>query len=669
VRLSASIAALALLNVGQKIAVDGVTGVAGANGSWTIERLGAGLSPVRTDIDLAGSVFSGAYTGGGTISNRLVPGTDGATWLAVPPGVPYEVATPYVEADLFDLHFVQSADVLTIVHPNYAPRELRRQGPSSWTLGGIGFGTAAISPFSPSLSTSGPGGGVPVDQSYVYTSELANGEESLPSAVATISYDLSPSGNRITAVTAQAPEHVGAVKFNIYKRRGTFGYIGSLPVGYASFTDDNILPDPSKTPPLANNPFAADWPRAVSYYEQRRAFGGTVNLPQNLFFTRSSTENNMNASSPSQDDDAIIARVVAREANTIRHLVPLGDLLALTSGGVWRVASSDSGPLSPSSISIKPQSYVGASNAQPVVTATAVIYVADRGSHMQEVSYKWETQLYQSDDISVLAPHLFDFKSVVQLAYTRAPLQAVWAVRNDGVLLGLTYTPEHEVKAWHQHETAGAFESVCAVAEGSEDGVYVIVRRTINGGTVRYVERKHTRQFVDLADAFFVDAGATYSGAPATVILGLGHLEGEEVAILADGGVEPRQTVVGGQITLESPASKVHVGLAYNCDLQTLPFASEALQAFGQGTVKNVNEVKLRVLQSSGVKAGPSFDKLTEYRQRSSEPYGSAPAPVTGMIGFKLAPQWQEDGAVCVRQADPLPLTILSMSLEAEVGG
>ena len=349
--------------------------------------------------------------------------------------------------------------------------------------------------------------------------------------------------------------------------------------------------------------------------------------------------------------------------------MPRGDLLALTSGGVWRLASSSGDALTPASFSARPQSYVGASNVQPMVTARSVLYVADRGSHIQEVGYQWESQAYQSDDISVLAPHLFDYNTVGQLAYTRAPLQVIWAVRSDGILLGLTHTPEHEVKAWHQHDTQGLFESVCSVAEGDEDGTYVIVQRQINGQTVRYGVRMHTRRFEELEDAFFLDCGLTYDGAPTAIINGLWHLEGMEVVALADGGVGPAQTVTNGTITLSAEASKVHIGLAYNADLETLPLATEALQAFGQGLVKNVNEVKMRVLQSSGIKAGPSFDALTEYRQRTDEPMGSPPALVSDVIGFKLPPKWQQNGAVCIRQANPLPLTVVSLTLEVETGG
>lgn len=595
--------------------------------------------------------------------------TQGGTLLSG--GVPYEIATPYPNDILRDLHFVQSADVMTITHPGYETRELRRLAATNWALTVVSFVPTIGTPAAPAAVAASPGGaGTSINHDYVTTAIAAETlEESAPSPPTTAANDLTIAGNYNDILPGAV---TGAVRHNIYKGLGgVYGYIGQCEPGGPSLDDYNIVPDMSKTPPLSRSPFtgAGNYPGAVSYFEQRRCFGGSTNKPQNVELTRSGTESNMSYSIPTQDDDAISARIVAREANTIRHLVPLGDLLVLTSGGIWRIAPGSGEALTPSSFSARPQSYVGASNAQPVVTSKSVLYVADRGAHIQEVSYRWETQTYQSDDISVLAPHLFDYKGVVQLAYAKAPVQTLWAVRDDGILLGLTHMPEQEINAWHQHDTQGFFESVCAVAEGTEDGVYVIVRRAINGQTVRYVERLHTRQFTEVADAFFLDSGLTYEGAAATTISGLDHLEGEEVAILADGGVEPVQTVTGGQITLTAAASKVHVGLAYNCDLQTLPWGDERLMAMGQGLGKNINEAKLRVLQSSSVKLGPSFDKLTEYRQRSSEPYGSPPDLVTGTISVKPSPQWQEDGALCIRQAAPLPLTIQSMTLEVETGG
>jgi hypothetical protein len=268
-------------------------------------------------------------------------------------------------------------------------------------------------------------------------------------------------------------------------------------------------------------------------------------------------------------------------------------------------------------------------------------------------------------------PNRFNGFEVVQLAYSRAPEPTLWVVRNDGTLLGMTYLPEQQVFGWHAHDTeGGVFESCTAVAENNEDALYVVVRRTINGRSVRYVERLNTRVLVDPADAFYVDSGLSYSGIPISTLSGLHHLEGQPVDILADGAVEPRQVVSNGQVTLSQAASKVSVGLPITADVATLPLALEGAAASGQGTAKNVNKVHLRVNQASIVKAGPSFDRLREYPARAvTDPYGSPPALRNGELSLSIDPSWNQDGHVCVRQDLPLPLTLLSLTLEVQAGG
>lgn len=588
--------------------------------------------------------------------------TNGGTVLSG--GSPYEVTTPYLEADLFDLHYVQSADVLTITHPNYAPRELRRLSSTNWTLTTISFTSSLAAPTSPSATATGTGS---TTYKYVITAVGESGiDESLASVEATCTNNLFTTGNKNTiAWTASA----GAVRYNVYKfSGGIFGYIGQA-TG-VSFVDDNIAADMGKTPQLSFNPFAAagDYPAAVSYYEQRRCFAGTTNKPQNIWMSRTGTESNMNYSLPTMDDDAISFRVAAREANTIRHIVPLTSLVLLTSSAEWRVTSINSDAITPSTVSVKPQSYVGASNVQPVVINNNLIYAAARGGHMRELAYSWQAAGFVTGDLSLRAPHLFDTFAVKDMAYAKAPQPIVWCVSSNGKLLGLTYVPEQQVGAWHQHDTDGAFESCCVVAEGDEDVLYVVVKRTINGSDKRYVERLHTRQFVDPADAFFVDCGATYDGTATSTISGLSFLEGKTVNILADGAVHPRRVVTSGAITLDNPASKVQVGLPITADIQTLPWFAQVDAGLGQGRTKNVNRVYLRVYRSSGIFAGPDASNLTEAKQRTTENYGLPPALKSDEIQLVISPQWNNSGQVFVRQADPLPLTVVSMTLEVAIG-
>ena len=137
---------------------------------------------------------------------------------------------------------------------------------------------------------------------------------------------------------------------------------------------------------------------------------------------------------------------------------------------------------------------------------------------------------------------------------------------------------------------------------------------------------------------------------------------------MADGAVHPQKTVTSGSITLDRAASVVHLGLPYESDLETLPIALQ-IEAFGQGRVKNLNHVWLRVLESSGIFAGPSVDKLIEAKQRTTEPYGTPPNLKTEDIKIMVTPTWQDNGQIFVRQTDPLPLTIVGLTLEVAVGG
>lgn len=582
--------------------------------------------------------------------------------------VPYEIANPYAEADLFDIHTTQSGDILTLVHPNYAPMELRRMGATNWTLVPIAF-TPQVQPPT-AVAAASSGAGIQYDYSYVVTTfsgDLVT--QSVASSAGTCQNNIFATGAKNTiSWTPPTGATAGQTQYAVYKKvGGSYGYIGRTTDN--SLVDDNIAADMSLTPPMYDQVFqaAGNYPAATSYYEQRRVFGGTINSPQKIWMTRSGTEADMSYSLPTKDDDRIAFRIAALQANTIRHVVPLSDLIVLTSSAEFRITSVNTDALTPSSISVKPQSYIGANNVQPVLINSNLLYGASRGGHMQEMSYSRDANGYVSGDLSLRTIHLFDDYELVDMAYAKAPLPIVWAVSSSGKLLGLTYVPEQQVGAWHQHDTDGVFESCAVVAEGREDVLYVVVQRQINGASKRYVERLASRRFSGLANAFFVDSGATYSGAATTTISGLTWLEGKTVSILADGAVHPQRVVTNGQITLDNAATVVQVGLPITADAQTLPLAAQVDTGYGQGRVKNVNKVWLRVVASSGIFAGPTIDQLVQFKQRTTEPYGTPPALRTDEIEIDVRPDWGNDAAIIIRQSDPLPITITSMTMEVSI--
>lgn len=862
----------------------------------------------QTMVVEAGEQYFRFHTQGETLLQPL-PSTD-----------PYEITTPYHVADLFGIHYVQSADVMTLVHPLYPPMELRRLGATNWQLTPIQFAPAIATPTSVAVTPS-PGfktnissvaiassnalittstnhtlsvgdqiyianlnafvsgvltdfsgyfvvEDVPVDSSgnliknqlhvqdyngnplntatwsswhppstiqlanksqdpyshYAVTATAANGiDESVLSVTVNALNNLDVPGSFNTITWAAVP---GAVRYTVYKQRnGLFGYIGETTA--LQFVDDNISADFSITPPYYESMFAGpgDYPGAVCYYEQRRVFAGTLNQPENLWMSNSGTESTFSYSLPTKATDRVAIKVAAREANTIRHLVPLTRLIPMTSAAEWAVVPVGADAITPTSISVQPQSYVGSNNVQPSIVNNLMVFAAARGGHVRELGYKWEANSFVTGDLSLRATQLFDNMTLVDMAFGKAPRPLLWFVSSSGVLLGLTYVPEEQIGAWHLHDTDGDFESVCCVAEGTEDYLYAVIRRQVNGATVRYVERMASRLvssaptnllynptfdsgtagwdfqivaggswslvgsspwgagnmaqwfgsgtaavsnnkqisltpgqmvqatcealgevgatggtlritfytaagvyisgvstpapaiaiwqpvtitgiappgsgyalvdfavtgetgtgrwFVALFDASYfpiapratsraesihMDAALTYYGAPATTISGLDHLEGKQVAVLADGAVIPGKTVQSGAITLDHPASLVTVGLPYTCDLQTLPLLLQ-VDGYGQGRSKNINKAWIRVWLSSGIFIGPDAAHLTEAKQRTTEPYGSPPTLQTDEIMVMTTPQWQQSGQILIRQTYPLPLTVVSLTMEVSLGG
>lgn len=790
---------------------------------------------------------------------------------------PYEVSTPYLIDDVFDIHYIQSADVLTLVHPRYAPRELRRYGPTDWRLVEINFSSSLSAPTNVQVSqhiASTVDNKEDYVREYAVTALLADGtQESARSGSKSI--NCNPYGDgAYNTISWNAVN--GAGLYRVYRNQGgVWAFIGQT--NGTSIRDENIDPDASITPPIYDEVFgraggitsvqvtnqgsgyygnrglgslskivyarksvkenvyepyyypypfptgafgvctpmtaevvdldgngtgaqaeveyeitrrqailkgvkiinkgsgyvnpriwikagclwafvagavepiegvdkgivklayaeptvesddsdvrlivndstgsgaelepvvsngkivgvnvikggqgysnptitvvskngsgatfkinvgkSGDYPGAVTYYEQRRWFAGTNVRPNNVWATKSGTESDMSYSLPSQDDDRIAVRVAARESNRIQHLVPLSRLMILTSAADWCVSPLNSDAITPSSMSVRPQSYVGANNVQPLIINSTMIYAASRGGHLRECGYSYEAGGYISNDICLRASHLFANNNIVDMAYAKSPWPIAWCINDQGELIALTYVPEQQVGAFSTVKTNnGIFRSCCVVAEGDEDILYCVVERIIAGQNAIYVERMSEREYTSLSMCNFLDSSGTYIGDPKTEISGLTWLEGMKVTIVADGSVEEPQVVTNGKITVSEPSKVVHVGLAYTADAQTLPVAM-ALQdgSYGSMHQKNVRAMSVRVINSNGIQAGKDFEDLREFPARSVEAAGAPPELITDEIDVPIQGNWNRSGQVCIRQAYPLPMKIVSMTTTLEV--
>ncbi len=428
----------------------------------------------------------------------------------------YEISTPYLAEDLNELKFTQSADVMTITHPDYAPRDLTRTGDTAWTLSVISFGTTQAPPTGLAGVASAAG---TTNYSYAVTAVGTDGQESLVISAAAVNnaVNIAVTAGSINLTWAAA---AGAAYYNVYKAQPATGNTIPAGVNYGfigtttgtSFVDGNIVPDFATNFPGAENPFSGNNPATVAYFQQRRVYAGGLTYPETLWASQPGAFNNFNTTNPVADDNAITATLISNQVNNIKHMVAMpGGLIVLTGGGAWQVSGGgNDAPITPRSVTATPQAYNGCSDVPPIVINYDILYNQARGSVVRDLSYSFYTNIYTGADISVLSNHLLIDRSITGWAYAEDPFKVIWSVTSDGDLLSLTYLKEQEVIGWAHSDTFGEFKSVVAIPEGSTTATYFVVQRLVQGVWVKFIERFAERTFpYGSEDAFCVDAGLT----------------------------------------------------------------------------------------------------------------------------------------------------------------
>jgi hypothetical protein len=291
--------------------------------------------------------------------------------------------------------------------------------------------------------------------------------------------------------------------YNVYKNDfgddGQPGFIGRTLENTVSnvFVDNGISPDYTLAPPTENKPFEStdNYPAAVSFFQQRMAFANTRNNTQGIWLTRPGIFNNLTTSFPLQNDDAIAFSLVGRQVQPVRHLVDLGAPTIFTDQGEWALQGAG-GVITPFDLNPKQYDANGANRLSPIVTGASALFVQARGQIVRDLAFDFQVDGYRGNDLTVFASHLFDNRTLLDWTYQKIPHSNIWCVRDDGKMLSLTYVREQSIIAWAQHDTDGIIESVCAIPEGNEDVLYMVVKRTIDGEDYRYVERMATRNIV-----------------------------------------------------------------------------------------------------------------------------------------------------------------------------
>ena len=566
-------------------------------------------------------------------------------------GSAVEIATPYLTAELFDIKFAQSADVMYIVHPNHAARKLSRTSHINWTLTQIDF-------------TKGP-----MQDPNTTTTTLNPGQTAVGTGV-------SLAASATTGINGGA----GFASTDV----GRFVFLHGGYAKITAFTDTtNVTIEILTT--LSASTATENWrlgafsdttghPSTVTFFEQRLVFAGTTEQPQTVFFSKSGDYENMDANigGTIADSDAIIYTIASNQVNAIRFMTATRTLIIGTAGGEFSVSGGGSDvAITPTNILIKKQSNHGAANLDALAVGNVTLFMQRARRKMRELAYNFDVDGYIAPDMTILAEHITE-GGITQMAYQQEPNQIIWLVRGDGELVGFTYQREQQVTAWHRHIFGGAFGSGKAVCESvaviptddTEYEVYVIIKRTINGATKRYIEVLNTFDFTNTDNTTFnfLDSQLDYNGSATTTISGLSHLEGQTVSILADGATHADKVVSSGSITLDRSSTKVKVGLSYTSLLQTMRIDAGARDGTSQSKTKRIYEITIRLFESVGVEVGPDLNNLERIPFRSSaNAMNQGITPFTGDKEVEFRGNYETDGFVFVRQTQPLPLTILSL--------
>ena len=407
----------------------------------------------------------------------------------------------------------------------------------------------------------------------------------------------------------------------------------------------------------------ANFPSASTQFDQRRVFAGSSQNPLKVWMTNAGEQDLMVYHLPVMDDDRITFTAVAADADRIKHVVALNSLILFTGSSELRVFTQNSDALTPSSIAVRAQSYIGANDVQPVTVNNQVIYAAARGGHVHGLGYDYNSAGYLSSDLSVMSVHLFDNLEIKDLTLSKAPVQIVWAASSNGKLLGMTYLPEQNIVAWHQHDVGGDVESVCSVSEGMEDHVYIVVNRD----GLRCIERMNDLNVPASAVNYrYLDSylNGTFVQ-PQTSVSGLSHLKGKEVAVFVD-GVQQSNKVVNnnGAIALDTAGRNITVGLPMECDFISVPLSAGA-NGDTQGYIKNIGELYLRVSYGGNVKAN-NYPNDHLWDCDNNDIYMLPSDMESHLVKLSLSGEWSYQGQIQVKHTDAFPLEISAITANVE---
>lgn len=633
---------------GDEVFLEAITGMTELNGTWAkVANLNAGLNTfelqTRAGVNINTTGYT-AYSAGGTVKEV------------------YELASPYVLADLPNLRMFQSGDVIYIVHPDYEPRKLSRTAANSWAFSTVVF----------------------LDGPYL---PINSGTTTLTPAFVT--------GNNILLTASAVTGINGGLGFQAsdvgrlvrIKHGAVWGYAKIITINTTTSVQVDIKSDfgaatASATWRLGEWSATTGYPSVIFSFEDRLGFAASTVAPQTVNMSKTADYENMAptaADSTVAADNALQLKLNAGQQDPIRWVADdEKGLLIGTKGAEWLIRSSTTGDAM-SAInfpSARRSTKHGSAAVEPLEVGKAILMVQTAKRKVRELAYVYEVDGFRAPDLTVLAEHITK-SGIKHMAHQQEPYSLVWANLADGSLVAMTYDREQDVVGWHRHPIGGysdagktvgtIIESICVIPspDGSQDDLWLSCKRYINGGVKRYIEylSEFNSEYVAVKDCYFVDGGKTVTlGSPGVIVPGLDHLEGETVQILVDGAPRPDQVVASGKITLTSIGTVIQVGEGYLSRLKTLRVEAGSATGTAQGKIKRIHRLSALLHQTVGLRVGRTFDTMDSQQFRGASDLMDAAVPMfSGIKTLTIGSDYDMDGYICLEQNQPLPCTILAL--------
>ena len=634
-----------------------------ANGTRLVWRGMTGMTQLEGQEVQVANATANTYEmllPGGTLINstNYDTYTGGAAYHIV------EVASPYGNNSMAPLRMVQVGDIAYFVDGINPPKILTRTSAIAFTLTTfqpldgpyLALNTTAIT-ITPSVSAVGASGTLTASGTLFVSTDVGR--------VVRIKIGANWGWVRITGFTS-----------DISVNMTVFGTLGG--------TTATLLWRLGAWPGLA---LAGSQPAVVAVHENRLTFAGATSAPNRIDMSKSAGDHSsFEPTAPDgtvANDNAISYTFNAKDSNAVQWMVSSEKgLLVGTTSAEWVIRpSSQNEALTPANVTSKPSTDEGSASIDAQPAGDAFLFVQRGGQRLRELAYVFEADGFRSPDMTLLSEHITR-PGIARLTYQHQPQEIAWAPRTDGVLLGFTYERAQNVTAWHRHELGGASDAAGLLVpviedavtlvsdDGTRDEVWLLLRRYINGGDVRYIERMSKLWTYGDAkeDALYLDCARKRTGASTVTVTGLMHLEGQTVSILADGNAHPDVTVTNGKITLNVAASKVMIGYRYPSDGQSMPLAGGSQDGSSQGKLGRIVRVGFHLLDTLGFKYGLSADELTELvGAEYGELFGAGTGLMSGVVRCSLGGESSRSRQVFWRCDGPFPATLLALTTQADV--